>query len=887
MAESLVSSLLEQFASITVQEAEQEIRLVIGVDKEVQKLKGNLRTIQAVLDDAEKRQLKEEAVKLWLKGLKDVSYEMDDVLDEWNTAIIKSEIEKQEKAESSPILKRKVCSFIPSSLCCFRQFKKLGLRHDIAHKIKELSGNLDELHEESAEFGFGIYLNRDTEVVARPTTTSLIDVSDIVGRDKDRDDLIRKLLVLGEGSEREKNPYVISLVGMGGIGKTALAQLAYNDDKVKDHFDISMWVCVSELFDCCKVAQAIIQEVEYTSPNITEFGTLMQKVKSLIEGKKFFLILDDVWTEESKEWEPIKFALKCGAQGSKILVTTRNEKVAKMVVSASITNLGKLYEEHCWLTINKIAFDGMDENQREQLEDLGRELANKCKGLPLAAKTLGSLMRDKRSRQQWKNILDNNLWEFEDVQKGLLASLLLSYYELPSAIKRCFLYCAVFPKDYVFSRNDLVYLWMAQGYLDLEQNIEMEIIGEEYFEKLAMCSFFQDFEKGDNDDDKIITCKMHDMVHDFTQLMSTNECFTICVDKELVIDWKSARHLTLELYIETQFPVSIYNAKNLRTLFLRYSRIVLFPLDLFQHLTCLQSLSLEFNSFEKLPNEVEKLKHLRLLNLSRCFNITELPEMMCNLCNLQTLNISSCNQIKKLPQGMGKLIKLRHLLINNCYKLIEPFPKGIGRLSSLRTLEKFIIGGINNIGECKLGELKNLVHLKGSLVIEGLENVTNVQEAENAQLKNKIHLRELSLWFGRPYENRRGENDELVLNAFEPHPELESLWIYGYGGTGYPNWVMSLTILKKLELQSWTKVELLPPLGNQCFLESLVIEGAKSMKKVGIEFLGIESNRKKDEEKGSTSTSFPNLDSLIFEDMKEWEEWDGMGWEKVAFQNQF
>ena len=220
MAESIVSSLLEQFASITVQEAEQEIRLVIGVDEEVRKLKGNLRTIQAVLDDAEKRQLKEEAVKLWLKRLKDVSYEMDNVLDEWNTAMIKSEIEKQEQDESSPILKKKVGSFIASSLCCFRQFKKLGFRHDIAHKIKELSGNLDELHKERAGFGFGIYLNRDTEVVARPTTTSLVDVSDIVGRDEDRDDLIKKLL--GEGSEIDKNPYVISLVGMGVLGKPLL-----------------------------------------------------------------------------------------------------------------------------------------------------------------------------------------------------------------------------------------------------------------------------------------------------------------------------------------------------------------------------------------------------------------------------------------------------------------------------------------------------------------------------------------------------------------------------------------------------------------------------------------------------------------------------------------
>ena len=378
---------------------------------------------------------------------------------------------------------------------------------------------------------------------------------------------------------------------------------------------------------------------------------------------------------------------------------------------------------------------------------------------------------------------------------------------------------------------------------------------------------------------------MHDMVHDFALSMTTNECFTIDVDKVLGIDWKSARHLTLEFNKKTQFPVSIYNAKNLRTLFLQTTFFerssMVFSSDLFQHLTCLRSLNLKKNSIKKVPNEVEKLKHLRLLNLSKNTKITELPEMMCNLCNLQTLNISSCPQIKKLPQGMGKLIKLRHLLIDECYELTEPFPKGIGRLSSLRTLKKFIIGGINNIGECKLGELKNLVHLKGFLEIESLKNVTDVQEAENAELKKKIHLRDLRLCFGWQAENRRGENDELVLNALEPHPELENLWIYDYGGTGYPNWVMSLTILKKLELYRWEKLEQLPPLGKLRFLESLKIFVLDSVKKVGVEFLGIESNRKKDEEMGSTLTSslilFPNLKSLTLAYMFEWEEWDGMG----------
>ena len=151
MAESLASDLLKQLVSIVAREAEQEIRLVVGVDKEVRKLQGNLQTIQAVLDDAEKKTTERKRCESLVRKTQRhiIFYKMDDVLDEWNTALIKSEIETEEKAENAPILKKKVCSFIPSSSCCLRQVKKLGLHHDIARKIKELSGNIDELFKES------------------------------------------------------------------------------------------------------------------------------------------------------------------------------------------------------------------------------------------------------------------------------------------------------------------------------------------------------------------------------------------------------------------------------------------------------------------------------------------------------------------------------------------------------------------------------------------------------------------------------------------------------------------------------------------------------------------------------------------------------------------
>jgi hypothetical protein len=200
----------------------------------------------------------------------------------------------------------------------------------------------------------------------------------------------------------------------------------------------------------------------------------------------------------------------------------------------------------------KIAFFDMDEEQSKQLEDLGKKIANKCIGFPLAIKILGSHMRLKRSKEQWEGVLRSSLWELEDVERGLFAPLLLSYYDFLSPMKRCFSYCIVFSKDYLFSRDELVLQWMAQEYIESKENMEMEFIAREYFENLAICSFFQDFTK-DNDNGKIISCKMHDVVDDFAKSIATNECFEINGDKKLEIDCKSVDHLCLKNSKATQF----------------------------------------------------------------------------------------------------------------------------------------------------------------------------------------------------------------------------------------------------------------------------------------------------------------------------------------------
>ncbi|XP_030958027.1 disease resistance protein RGA2-like [Quercus lobata] len=830
MAVALLSAILERLGSL----ASSEFKLTVTVKEEVQKLASKFRTIQAVLNDAEKRQLKEEAVKLWFEKLEGVSYEIDDVLDEWDTVMIKAEIEKQqkefeeeEKAETSTAKKRNVWHFTPNFNS---SVPDLFQHRDIAHQIKDLNEKLHEIIKEKQMFEFKV--SRPIEdVFERPKTTSYVDVSEILGRGKVKNDLVS--ILLGKGTEKEKYLHVISLVGMGGIGKTTLAQLAYNDKEVQAHFEIKVWVCVSDPFDQCKVGKEILECVERQSPNLTALQSLLDRICDKVRGKKFFLVFDDVWTEDYAIWKPFRDALKsCGSKSSRILVTTRKYQVAKMMESANTIKLNELSEEDCWLVFSKIAFFDRDPQECEQLEDFGRQISKKCKGLPLAAKTLGSLMRFKKSREEWRYVLNNNLWEFEDVERGLFAPLLMSYFDLSSPLKRCFSYCAVFPKDHVFDVDELVYMWTAHGFVESKGNMEVEIKAREYFENLVIRSFFLECKEDKWFDEHALSnmstrYKMHDIVHDFAQ----------SITKACHLGYSTA----------SQFPPSADISKNLRTVIF-FNQCDYNMSNLVQNFSLLRVLTL--TSGMEIPDTIGNLIHLRYLNLIWCKKIFSsdkypfkwvLPETICNLCNLQFLRLD-CNNISILPQKIGKLINLR--LLTGGYLVI---PREIGRLTSLRTLDRVLISDKDS-ERCEFEGLKNLKHLRDlSLLCFG------------------------STIFPQP-DRRTIESNLLIFNALEPPQELEKLRISNYGGTTMsPIWLASLTNLKELHLDDAVELMSLPPLGNilPC-LESLTITRAWWLKKVGVEFLGIESENKKEDIK-----IFPNLKYLEFKSLWVWEEWIG------------
>ncbi|CAB4303360.1 unnamed protein product [Prunus armeniaca] len=885
MAEALISVLIEQLASIIQKQVQQEVRLVVGVEKELAKLTSNFKTIEVVLKNAEERQVKEVDVRQWLERLKDVSYEMDDLLDEWSTEILKQQIQQQEEEAGnagSTSTTKKVCFCIPAPWFCFGQVSQVTLRLDIAVKIKELNERLALIASERQNFNLQ-YTTREIEQIERQKSSSFVDKT--FGRVDEKDKVVEKLLSgSGQGGA---TCLVIPITGMGGIGKTTLAQLAYNDEKVQAHFHTRIWVCVSDPFDEIKIAKAIIEGLKKETPASNELHTLKSIIHESVKGKKFLLVLDDVWNQDYRKWEQLKLPLQNGAVGSRILVTTRKEEVARMVgASTDMVNLDVLSEENCWALFYHIALSDREKNESNGLESIGKQIVKKCKGLPLAAKALGGLMRYKKTRKEWEDVLNSKIWEVDGVEEQVFQPLLLSYYDLAPTIKRCLLYCVIFPKDYNIVKDELIELWMSQNYLNSIGNKEKEAIGEMYFDNLVMRSFFQEFEKDGLGN--ITGCKMHDVVHDFLQFLTKNECFVFEAEggnnkRIMEFDgYNKVRHLTLMFAPEGPLiPSSLCNCKNLRTLATFDSKITNFGRELISQVKCLRTLNLSRNSLKEVPNEVGELAHLRYLDLSDNVHLMKLPDTMCNLINLQTLRLIWCTNLERLPEGMGKLINLQHLHVKYCPSL--KLPKGIARLTSLRRLDEVYIRGNDDVDNNKealfeLSDLRNMDQLRGSFRIEFLEDLKDARQAEQAHLVNKNCLVSLEFEFPLAEETEQHIEEETV-NALQPHPNLESLSIKFYSGTRLrPHWMTSLNKLRSLTLKYCKFVEFVPPLGRLESLEVLIIVNWERLKKVGVEFLGIDGTIET-QTSSSPLILFPSLKRLEFNDMPMWEEWEGMtGW---------
>ncbi|GLT35208.1 hypothetical protein SLA2020_096790 [Shorea laevis] len=844
---------LNGYLSDQLRDSKEEVRA------QMENWKTLLSKITAILQHAEENQVVNLFVKSCLDDLKDLAYDMEDILEEFVIDARRSKLNAKSDARAN---KRQKITVNVMNL--FRSEAKPN--QEIDSMVNHLNVRLQHIEKEMHTFGLINLIMKAKDkshkvAVQRLPESSLLE-DKVIGRDGDKDAILQRLL---EDGGNPKEDFVIPIVGMGGLGKTTLARHIYNDKKLEGKFDLKAWVCVSAEFDVARITRTILEHVTGERCDF-DFGLLQEKLKAKLSGCRFLLVLDDVWNEKYGPWDVLKRPFMSGAPGSKIIVTTRNKNVGKMMRGDDgVYNLELLQDAACLPLFTQHALGKENFDAHPYLQDLGEKLVKRCKRLPLALKTLGGVLRGKLHHDEWENVLNSDIWSSSEDRSEILPTLRLSYNHLPSHLKRCFAYCALIPKDYEFDKNELVLLWMAEGLLQQQSHEKKQLkeeIGHQYFDELLLRSLFQ---QSSGDKSRFV---MHDLIKDLAVDVAGKIYCNLergTADERL----EKARHLSFTPHqydISKRFKV-LHELKHLRTFlpvcgsnrFLNLSQRILH--DFLPTLNRLRVLSLCYYQISKVPDSFENLKHIRYIDFS-CTSIKCIPESVGSLLFLQTLLLCSCRKLSKLPMTIENLIDLHHLDITDTPSLKE-MPSGIGNFKNLVTLPKFIVGKASGM-MMRLSDLKNLLQLQGRLSILDLQNVWDVQEAREANL-DKIHgLEELVLeWIALDNDRDESVLEMQVLSLLKPHSNLKSLKISYYGGENFPKWVCDPLLffnLSSMKLSCCERCTLLPSLGLLPILKELIIEGMNSIKAISYEFYGQHG-------------SFPSLAELVFRNMPNWEEW--------------
>ncbi|KAL6327951.1 hypothetical protein AAG906_031295 [Vitis piasezkii] len=708
---SFFDTLFDKLSSVLIDYTRQ-----VQVHAELNKWEKTLNKIHAVLEDAEEKQMENQVVKIWLDDLRDLAYDVEDILDELATEALGRKL----MAETQPSTS-KFRSLIPS--CC-TSFTPSAIKFNV-----EMRSKIENITE------------RETDKAA------ILD------------------LLLHDHEPSADAVRIIPIIGMGGVGKTTLAQLAYNDDKVESHFDQRVWACVSDDFDVLRVTKTILQSVAPDMSDVNDLNLLQVKLKEKLSGKKFLLVLDDVWNQNCDRWDLLHQPIRTGARGSRVIVTTRNQGVVSAIGASSAYPLKELSNDECLSLFAQQALGTRNFHNHPHLRVVGEEIVKKCKGLPLAAKALGGMLRTKLNHDAWEDILKSKIWDLPDQENNtILPALKLSYHHLPSHLKCCFAYCSIFPKDYEFDVDELVLLWMGEGFLhQVNRQKQMEEIGTEFFHELFARSFFQ---QSNHSSSQFV---MHDLVHDLAQFVAGGVCFNLeekIENNQQHTICERARHscFTQQVFEVAGKFKAFDTAKNLRTLIVL--SIMKYPFG--------------YISKQVVHDLIMPMRCLRVLSLAG-YCMGEVPSSI----------------------GIGKLKNLRHLDITGTSQQLE-MPFQLSNLTNLQVLTRFIVSKSRGVG---IEELKNCSNLQGVLSISGLqESLVELEVLEcpglMCGLPKLASLRELNL----------KECDEAVLGGAQfDLPSLVTL----------SNGLQTLTRLEELEIRSCPKLESFPDSGFPPMLRRL------------------------------------------------------------------
>ncbi|KAM3406104.1 hypothetical protein ACQJBY_000255 [Aegilops geniculata] len=623
---------------------------------------------------------------------------------------------------------------------------------------------------------------------------------------------------------------VLPVVGPGGIGKTAFIQHLYNDARIEQHFTVRVWVCVPSEFDVLKLTQQILRcimatEKEGSSSVADETANLDQlqiSIAQRLQSRRFMIVLDGVWECTNDKWNTLLAPFTRGeAKGSMFLVTTRFPSKAEIMKTVDPIELHGLDPDDFFTFFEACIFGEFNKpgNYEHELIDMAKDIAKKLKGSPLAAKTVGRLLRTELSWEHWMRVKGSNEWQKTQHNDDIMPALYLSYDYLPLLLQKCFSYFSLFPEDYRFTLPEINRFWISVGIIDSSHpgnnNCLEELMDRGFLKK-------EDGLFGEN-------YVMHDLTHELSRSVSKQECLNIS-SSDFTADAvpQSIRHLsiTLENRYNDNFREEMSKLKrridiaNLSTLmiFREYEeRISDILKDTFKEVNGLHILFIVVKSLDDFPQNFSKLIHLQYLKLRSPFGREiALPSTLSRFYHLKYLDLEDWHGSSNLPKHISRLVNLQDFLAKK--ELHSSVPE-VGKMKYRQELNEFCVKK-ESVG-FELRELGEMPELGGELRICNLEKVATKEEASEAKLMSKRNLKKLTLVWGRNKPTIDGD----VLDGLQPHPDLRELCIANHGGTAGPSWLCVDILLKQLgalhlEGLSW---DTLPPVRQLRHLTKLIL----------------------------------------------------------------
>ncbi|XP_047070968.1 putative disease resistance RPP13-like protein 1 [Lolium rigidum] len=877
--------------------AEEEVSMLLGVEVEIRKLNGNLVYLQDYLTDADRKRITDKSVKVWVGKLKDVMYEASDILE-------LCQLEAMERPEerpagggasnrSSPLgryMKKKLQGCFQPLLFCLRN---PVFAHETGSRIKKLNEDLDTIRKDATKLNFinlGSYQERRKLTnPARPRnkTTSGYNKSEAVGEniEEDAEQLVQKLIA-HDGRDFK----VVAIVGQGGMGKSFLAKKIFASETIKEEFKTKIWLSVTQHFDKVELLRSAITHAGGEHNEEKDESILERTLTEALSANKFLLVLDDLWSDTV--WKdilqvPVANA-SCTQPGSRVMITSRKEDVARRVGASGGNQLRvrKLEDEDAWSLLKKQLPlpEVSSENSFDHLKDIGIKIIAKCDGLPLAIKVMGGLLSTRRpSKVEWENVLKKNLeWKEDGLHEELNFSVHLSYDDLTPELKQCFLYYSLFAKGSAPSFEQVVSMWISEGFIQGDgstesDELDLQEIGEAYHRELVARNLLE----ADNTDWNTWCYSMHDVVRSFAQFVASEEALVVRKDqndlRNLLLANQKIRRLSLNLD-DSELEWSILeNLESLRTLMINCSTM---SSGSFASFVSLRVLNMDAAVSDLLLDSVCQLKLLRYLRLVDA-DISRLPEDIHKIKFLEFLGLVNCKGLNKIPDNITKLAGLRYLDLTGCN--VDTVPRGFGGFKIIHSI--FWFPAKMDGDWCSLEELGPLCHLR-SLSIQYLENMPDCSFAARAMLSNKKDLTylELGCYRDEDVEMEEGQIEEQqriegVFDELCPPPCLEDLILVRYFGRRLPNWMQApaaaaFKSLKSIVLRSLTYCVQLPNgLCEMVNLEEMEINIAPAIKLVGPDFQSLASR-----DGGAIVTSpFPKLRILAMVDFSRWKKWD---WEE-------